>query len=339
MTRTLTYAKALNEALTQEMERDPAVHVIGEDISFGGVYTVTKGLLDRFGPERVRDTPIAEAGFTGMATGAAILGMRPIVELMFVEFTLVAADQFLNQAAKIAFLSGDEIEVPVTFRTQQGIVGGGGPQHSQSLESIFLHVPGLAVALPSCAADAKGLLAYAIRADYPTLVIEHKALYFTKGEVPDGDHLVPFGKAAIRREGTDVTLIAWSRAVSLAMEAALHLQGAYGISAEVVDVRTLAPLDEETLRGSIQKTGAAVVVQEAPGTASMAAHIASTMTQQAWKELKAPILQVCGLDMPIPYAQNLERQWLPSVEDIVAAVNTVCSGGRNARTLHAKRLA
>lgn len=330
MAPTQTYAKALNDALWSEMERDSSVHVLGEDVAIGGVYTVTQGLKDHFGRERVLDTPIAEAGFTGVAIGASALGLRPVVEIMFVEFTLVAADQLLNQATKLQFMSGNEMQLPVTIRTQQGIAGGGGPQHSQSMESVFLQVPGLAVALPSTPADAKGLLTAAIRADHPTLVIEHKALYFTKGEVPVGEHLVPFGQAAVRREGRDVTLVAWSRAVFWALEAAERL-AEHGVQAEVIDLRTLAPLDEEALRSSITKTGAAVIVQEAPGTASIASDIASKLTQQTWRSLRAPILQVCGLDMPVPYSRYLETEWLPSVDEIVAAALRVNSEPRGLR--------
>jgi pyruvate dehydrogenase E1 component beta subunit len=316
---TITYAKAINEALAIELERDPNVVVLGEDIGpGGGVFTITAGLHERFGGKRIIDTPIAEAGFVGLATGAAIAGLRPVVELMFVEFALVAADQLFNQAGKLRFMSGGQFDVPITIRTQQGIAGGGGPQHSQSLDTLFAHIPGFAVAVPATAADAKGLTATAIRMDDPTVVIEHKGLYFTKGEVPDGEHVVPFGQAAVRRQGTDVTLIGYSRAVQWCLEAAEQL-AADGISTEVIDLRTLVPLDMDTVAESVSRTSTAVVVTEAPGFASMASEIAAQVTERCWGDLDAPVLRVTGLDMAVPYARTLEQYWLPSVADIVLA--------------------
>ncbi|HEY0813724.1 MAG TPA: alpha-ketoacid dehydrogenase subunit beta [Pseudonocardia sp.] len=316
----ITYAAAINDALRIEMERDPTVFLLGEDIGKpGGIYTVTRGLYDQFGAERVMDTPIAEAGFVGLATGAAAAGLRPVVEIMFVEFMLVAADQIMNQAAKLHFLSGGQITVPLTIRTQQGIVGGGGAQHSQSLESVFASVPGLSIALPYTPADAKGLIATAIRSDEPTLVIEHKGLYFTKGDVPEGEHLVPFGKAAVRRAGDDVTLVGFSRSVEWCLQAAEQLADKHGVSAEVVDLRSIVPLDVPTLVESVGKTGRCVVVQEAPGSASTAGQVASIVTEQCWSELRAPVARVTGLDMPVPYAKTLEDVWRPSSDDVIAA--------------------
>ena len=320
MTRTLTYAAAINEALVLELERDPSVMVLGEDIGEpGGVFTVTAGLYDRFGPERVMDTPIAEAGFVGLATGAAAAGMRPVVEIMFMEFLMVAADQILNQAAKLRYMSGGQVSIPLTIRTQQGIAGGGGAQHSQSMEALFAHVPGLAVAVPYSPADAKGLVATAIRSDEPALIIEHKGLYFTKGEVPEGEHLVPFGKANVVRNGTDVTLIGWSRSVEWCLGAADVLAAEDGVSAEVIDLRTVVPMDLATLAESVEQTGRAIVVQEAPRVASISGEVVSALTERCWESLEAPIGRVSGLDITIPYAKPLEDRWHPTVADVVQA--------------------
>jgi pyruvate/2-oxoglutarate/acetoin dehydrogenase E1 component len=314
-----TYAQALNEALRQELARDSDVVLMGEDIGIGGVFTVTSGLLDEFGHDRVIDTPIAEAGFIGVAAGAAVSGARPVVELMFVDFTLVAADQLFNQIPKLAALSNGKYRVPLTIRTQQGIAGGGGPQHSQSLEALFAHIPGFAVALPYTPDDAKGLLTTAIRMDEPTIVIENKALYFTKGDVPTGEHLVPFGKARIRRQGDDVTLVAYSQAVGWCLQAAERLESEDGISAEVVDLRTIVPLDMSTVAQSVSRTRAAVMVQESSGFVSLASEVAAQIAERCWGSLSGPVQRVCGLDLTIPYSHPLERRWLPSVDDIVEA--------------------
>lgn len=319
-----TYAKALNDALRLEMRSDPNVIVLGEDIGVhGGIFTVTSGLSAEFG-DRVIDTPIAEEGFVGMATGAAIAGLRPVVELMFMDFALVAADQLLNQAGKLRFMSGGNITVPLTIRTRQGASGGGGPQHSQSLEALFAHLPGFAVALPSTAADAKGLLTAAIRMDEPTIVIEHQSMYFTRGEVPEGEHVVEFGRAAVRRRGSDVTLISYSRSVDLALTAAESL-AERGIDAEVIDLRTVVPLDIETLMESVNRTGAAVVVHEASRNAGVGAEIAARIQEDCWDSLRGPVKRVTGLDMPVPFAQTLEEAWLPSVSDIERAVHRLSS--------------
>lgn len=321
--RTLTYRDALREALAGELERDPDVFLMGEDIGdYGGVFKVTLGLLDRFGPQRVIETPIAEAGFVGAAIGAAMSGKRPIVELMFMDFALVAADQLLNQAAKMRFLSGDQFRVPLTVRTQQGVGSGTAAQHSQSLEALFAHVPGFAIALPSTPADAKGLLATAIRSDDPSLVIEHKALYGMKGDVPAGEYLVPFGQAAVRREGRDVTLVSYSRSVHTALDAATALESR-GISAEVIDLRTVVPLDYDTIIDSVSRTGRLVVVHEGHRTCGIGAEIAARVTEFAWETLRAPVARVCGLDMPVPYAAPLEARWLPQVNDVIDAVDRI----------------
>lgn len=319
-TRVLSYREALREALALEMERDANVILLGEDIGdYGGVYKVTDGLIERFGSNRVLDTPISEAGFIGAATGAAIAGKRPVVELMFIDFAMVAADQLLNQAAKLRFMSGDQFRVPLTVRTQQGVGTGTAAQHSQCFEAIFMHIPGFAVALPSTPADAKGLLATAIRTDDPTLVIEHKALYGIKGDVPEGEHLVPFGVAAIRRVGSDVTIVSYSRSVHTALAAAGRLADR-GIDAEVIDLRTVVPLDWDTVLSSVGKTGRLVIVHEGHRQAGVGAEIAARVSEFMWGALKGPIRRVCGLDVPVPYARPLEAAWLPQVEDIMQAV-------------------
>ena len=318
--RVISYREAIREALALELERDPDVFIMGEDIGdYGGVFKVTSGLKERFGAERVRDTPIAEAGFVGTAIGAAMMGKRPIVELMFMDFVLVAADQLLNQAAKMRYISGDQFRVPLTVRTQEGVVGGGA-QHSQCLEALFMHVPGFAVALPSTPADAKGLLTTAIRSDDPVLVIEHRALYAEQGTVPEGEHLVPFGRAAVLREGSDVSIVAYSRGVEIA-RAAADLLEAEGVSPELIDLRTIVPIDWETLVTSVEKTGRAVIVHEGHRAAGVGAEIAAQLSEMAWDHLDAPVARLCGRDFPIPYSERLEEAWLPAPHEVVAAIH------------------
>jgi pyruvate/2-oxoglutarate/acetoin dehydrogenase E1 component len=322
-TRILTYAQALNEALAEEMERDPRVVLLGEDIGeFGGIYTVTRGLLERFGPERVMDTPISEAGFVGAALGLAVTGYRPVVEIMFVDFIFVCADQLFNHIAKARYISGGQRRAPLVVRTQQGSSGGKAAQHSQSLEAIFCHVPGWYVVAPYSPADAKGLLKAAIRDDNPVAFLEHKALYFTRGPVPAGDYTVPIGRAAVIREGRDVTLIAYSRAVELALTAAEAL-AQEGISAEVIDLRTLKPLDAETVVASVKKTHRAVIVHEAHRFCGFGAELAAAIQELAFDELDGPVLRVGALDAPIPYNRRLERTVLPQVENVLAAVSNL----------------
>ena len=318
--RTLTYREALREALALELQHDPDVFVMGEDIGqYGGVFKVTDGLLDRFGPDRVLDMPISEAGFVGAAVGAAMVGKRPVVELMFMDFAFVASDQLFNQAAKMQFLSGDQFRVPLTIRTQQGVGNGTAAQHSQSLEALFMHIPGFAVAVPSTPADAKGLLASAIRADHPAIVIEHKALYATKGEVPEGRYHTPFGQASVRRHGSDATIASYSRTVHVALAAADAL-ASDGIETDVIDLRTLVPLDYDTILESVGRTGRLVVAHEGHRNAGAGAEIATRVAELAWRDLRTPIRRVCGLDIPVPYAAPLESAWLPSSEDIANAV-------------------
>lgn len=317
--RVLTYREAVREALALEMERDFDVFMIGEDIGdYGGVFKVTLGLLDQFGPLRVIETPIAEAGFVGAAIGAAMTGKRPVVEIMFSDFLLVAADQLLNQAAKMRFISGNQWRVPLTVRTQHGVGSGTAAQHSQCFEALFMNIPGFTVALPSTPADAKGLLATAIRDDDPSLVIEHKMLYAEKGVVPEGEYLVPFGQAAVRRSGRDVTIVSYSRSM-LTVLAAADTLAKEGIDAEVVDLRTIVPLDWATVVESVARTGRLIVVHEGHRSAGVGAEVAAQVMERAWEYLDAPVRRVCGLDIPVPYAEPLEQAWLPQPADVVAA--------------------
>lgn len=321
--RIITYAKALNEALREEMRRDDRVFVMGEDIGeHGGVFRVSEGLLEEFGAKRVRGTPISEAGFTGAAIGAAVTGLRPVVEIMFIDFSTLATDQLINQAAKMHYMFGGKARVPAVFRTQGGAGRGNAAHHSQSLEAWYVHIPGLWVVQPSTPYDAKGLLKSAIRNDNPVVFIEHKVLYFTKGPVPEDEYSIPLGVADIKRPGSDVTIFATSRMVLVALEAAKKL-AEEGIDCEVVDPRTLKPLDMETLLGSVGKTHRLVVVVEACRTGNFGAEVAARVGEEAFDELDAPIVRVGGEDIPIPYAQNLEADSIPQAKDVVAAVKTI----------------
>lgn len=319
--RVLTYAQALNEALREEMARNPQVVLLGEDIGkHGGMFTVTRGLLDAFGRDRVLDTPISEGGFVGAALGLAITGYRPVVELMFADFVFVASDQLFNHVAKARYISGGQRTVPLVVRTQQGSGGGKAAQHSQSLEALFCHIPGWKVVAPSTPADAKGLLASAIRDDNPVAVLEHKGLYFTKGVVPDGETIVPLGAARIARPGGAITLISYSKAMELALGAA-EVLAAEGVEAEVIDLRSLKPLDLDTLLASVAKTHRAVVVHEAHRMCGFGAELVAAIQEAAFFELEAPIQRVAADDTPIPYSRILERAVLPQVEDVVAAAH------------------
>ncbi|MBI4638857.1 MAG: pyruvate dehydrogenase complex E1 component subunit beta [Candidatus Rokubacteria bacterium] len=321
----MTYREALNLALREEMRRDPRVFVIGEEIGlYEGAYKVTQGLLKEFGPQRVVDTPIAESGFTGVGIGAAMVGLRPVVEMMTFNFALLALDQIVNSAAKMYYMSGGQYNVPIVIR------GPGGPahqlaaQHSQSMESYFYHVPGLKVVRPSTPADAKGLLKAAIRDDNPVIFIEAETLYALKGEVPDDpDFVIPLGQAIVRREGRDVTVVAYMGMMYRALEAAEALEKE-GISAEIVDPRTLRPMDTGTIIGSVRKTHRVVVVEAGAGFAGMGSEIASFITEQAFDDLDAPVERVTGANAPMPYARDLERAKTPSTEKIIAAVRRVC---------------
>lgn len=318
--RTLMYREALNEALRLEMRRDPTVFLLGEGIADrGGSYKVTVDLLKEFGPSRVRDTPISEASFTGAAVGAAICGMRPIVEILFIDFTLLILDQLMNQAAKFNFMSGGRGRVPMVLRTQGGAGNGLAAQHSQNLEALFYHMPGLKVVMPSSPADAKGLLLTSIRDDDPVIFIEHKQLYMEKGPVAEGDTAIPLGKGSIRREGRHCTIIAWSAMVNRALIAAETL-AKEGIDCEVLDPRTLHPLDKNLILKSVAKTHHVVIAQEAVRRGGVASDIASIIQEEIFDELDAPIALVAGLNTPIPFNLNLEKACVPTETDIIAAV-------------------
>ena len=321
----MTYREALNLALREEMHRDERVFVMGEEVGlYEGAYKVTQGLLREFGPKRIVDTPIAESGFTGVGIGAAMTGLRPVVEMMTFNFALLALDQIVNTAAKMNYMSGGQYNIPIVIR------GPGGPahqlaaQHSQSMESYFYHVPGLKVVRPSTPMDAKGLLKSAIRDDNPVIFIESETLYAVKGEVPDDpEFTIPLGQAVVRREGTDVTVIAYMGMMYRAMEAAETLDKE-GISVEIVDPRTLRPMDTETIIGSVRKTHRAVVVEAGAGFAGMGSEIASFITEQAFDDLDAPVERVTGANAPMPYARNLEKLKTPTKERIVEAIRRVC---------------
>jgi pyruvate dehydrogenase E1 component beta subunit len=293
---------------------------MGETIAErGGSYKVTEGLLAAYGPRRVIDTPIAEASFTGMGVGAALVGCRPVVEILFVDFAMLAMDQIVNQAAKLAFISGGQVRVPLVVRTQGGAGNGLAAQHSQSLEALFYHVPGLKVVMPATPRDACGLLKSAIRDDHPVVFIEHKQLYMTRGPVPDEEYVIPLGEAEVKREGSDATLVSWSFMTLKCLEAAAVLADE-GVSVEVVDLRTLAPLDKQTLLRSARKTGRVAVVHEAVKRGGVGGDIAAMLMEEAYDELDGPVLRIAGRNTPIPYNLNIERACVPSVEDIVAGV-------------------
>jgi len=315
----MTYREAIRSAMADEMTRDDSVIVMGEDIGvYGGTHLVTDGLIDKFGPKRVIDTPIAEGGFTGAAIGMAMTGMRPIVEMMTWNFSFQAADQIIQNAAKVRYFSGGQVTVPLVIR---GPNGGGvqlSAQHTHSLEGFYGHFPGLKVVSPVTPADAKGMMLASIRDNNPVIFLEAGALYGTKGEVPEGDFVVPFGKARIAREGTDITLIAYGRQVNMLLNVAETLAGE-GISAEVIDLRSIRPFDEETIVNSVRKTHRAVVVQEQWRWFSVASEVAAIIQEQAFDDLDAPVLRVSGAEVPAPYARNLELAAFPNEDQIAAA--------------------
>lgn len=317
---TITYSQALNDALREEMRADARVFVMGEDIgAYGGVFRVTKDLLAEFGPQRVIDTPISEAGFVGLAIGAAMMGMRPVVELMFMDFALVAADQILNQAAKMHYMSGGKVSVPLVIRAQQGGGRGNGAQHSQSFEAWFAHTPGLKVVAPSTPYDAKGLLKSAIRDGNPVIFIEHKLLYNTKGEVPETDYHIPLGKADVKRVGRDITLVSYSRSLLHTLEAA-EMLSQRGIEAEVIDLRTIEPLDMNTILESIRGTARLLVIHEAHSNCGVGAEIIARVYEQAPDALVTPARRLGAKHVPIPVAEPLENAVLPQPADIVQLV-------------------
>lgn len=319
----IAYREALNQAMTEEMERDESVFLMGEEVAeYDGAYKVSQGMLARFGPRRVIDTPISEEGFSGIGIGAAMVGLRPIIEFMTFSFSWVAIDQIINNAANMRYMSGGQFSVPIVFRGSSGMAGCLAATHSHRPEAVFAHVPGLTVVMPATPADAKGLLKSSIRSDDPIVFIEHENLYAEKGEVPEGEHLVPIGKAEIKRPGDDVTLITYSRSVLTTLKAAEALE-ADGVHAEVIDLRTIRPLDLETLVESVTKTHRAVFIEEDWPYCGVGAGVCDRLYQRIFDELDAPIRRVTTLDAPIPYNRNLENSMLPSVERIVAAVNDV----------------
>ena len=313
-----TYLEAIRTGLEEEMRRDPTVYIFGEDVALGGPFGVTKGLAESFGAKRTVNTPISEATVMGLAIGTATAGLRPVIEIMFIDFITLAMDQLINHAAKLHYMSGGQLNIPLTVRVQCGISGAMGAHHSQSLESWLTHVPGLKIVMPANPADAKGLLKSAIRDDNPVVFIEHRGLYWSKGEVPAGDASIALGKASIIRQGSDVTIVALSSMVAPALAAAQQLE-TRGISAEVIDPRTISPLDIETIANSVKKTSRMVVTHEAVEQGGIGAEIVSRVQQEAFYYLDSPIIRVAAPFAPVPAAPTLEKQFLPNHERIVAA--------------------
>ena len=319
----ITFVESLRMTLKEEMERDPSLMLIGEDIGrYGGIFGVTKGLLEEFGPHRVRSTPISESAIIGSALGAAMTGIRTVAEIMYVDFTTCAMDQIVNQVAKMRYMSGGKAKIPLVIRTQGGGGRGNAAQHSQSLEALFLHIPGLKIVMPSTPYDARGLLKTAIRDDNPVMFIEHKLLYATKGFIPDGEFLIPFGQADVKRKGKDVTVIAISYMVMKALRAAERL-AEEGVDVEVIDLRTLVPLDLETLSQSVRKTNRVVIVHEGCRRGGIGAEIACNIMEEAFDFLDTPIQRVGALNVPIPYSEPLENAVIPGEEEIATAVKKV----------------
>jgi pyruvate dehydrogenase E1 component beta subunit len=316
----MRYREALGAALREELTRDERVVLMGEDIGvFGGAFKVTDGLLEEFGERRVRDTPISENTIVGMGVGAAMTGLRPVVELMTINFALLAFDQIVNHAAHIHYMFGGQARVPLVVRMPQGAGHQLGPTHSHCFEAMFLQVPGLLVAVPSTAADAKGLLKTAIRDENPVIFIEHESLYGTRGEVPDGEHLVQFGLARIAREGSDVTIVGISRMARTAEKAAQALAAEHGVEAEVIDPRTLRPLDLDTILESVRKTNRCVIVEEGWPHGGVGANLAALISEQAFDDLDAPVQRVTGADVPMPYSKPLEDLAYPHEPQVIAA--------------------
>jgi pyruvate/2-oxoglutarate/acetoin dehydrogenase E1 component len=321
----IEYREAIGEAIAEEMDRDDRVFLIGEDIGvYGGAFKAYRELLNKYGPMRVINTPVSESAIIGAALGAALTGYRPVAEIMFIDFTTLAMDQIVNQVAKISFMSGGGVSVPLVIRTQGGVGKGLGAQHSQSLEAWFYHVPGLKIVMPSTPYDVKGLLKTAIRDNTPVMFIEHKMLYSTVGSIPQKNYLIPFGEADIKRKGKDITIFAYSDMVLKSLEAAKELAGD-GISCEVIDPRTLVPLDIDTILSSVKKTGKLVIVTEACRRGSVASDISARVTERAFSYLKAPVMIVAGLDTPIPYNSLLEEASIPQKSDIIKAVKRLVS--------------
>ncbi len=318
----ITYREALRQAIQEEMRADPKVWILGQNIAaYGGTYAVTKGLFEEFGPERVRDAPIEEAGIVGLATGSAMGGTRPIAEIMSINFTLVAIDQIVNHAAKMRYMFGGQWSAPMVIRTSSGY-GMLAATHSQTFENWYAYVPGLRVVMPATPYDAKGMLKAAIRDPDPVMFIEHSNLYGQKGEVPDGDYVVPLDQADVKREGADVTLVCWSSMVKPCLQAAETLAGD-GVAAEVIDMRALRPLDTATVIASVKKTSRCVVVEEGWRSMGVGAEIAARVSEEAFDWLDAPVGRVAGKEVPMPYAKNLEKLCIPNEQDILAAVRSI----------------
>jgi pyruvate/2-oxoglutarate/acetoin dehydrogenase E1 component len=314
-----TYLEGIRTALREEMKRDSSVYLFGEDVAVGGPFGVTKGLVEEFGGNRVVNTPISEGTIMGLAIGAAAVGLRPVVEIMFIDFITLAMDQLINHAAKLHYMSGGQVRIPLTVRAQCGISGHMGAHHSQSLESWLLHVPGLKVIMPSKPADAKGLLKAAIRDDNPVVLIEHRGLYWTRGQISESDYVVPIGEASVVREGSDVTIVAFARMVEPSVKAAAELSSD-GISVEVIDLRSLYPLDLQTIVKSVQKTSRLVIVHEAVEQGGIGAEIASRVQQEAFYYLDSPVLRVAAPFAPVPASPTLEKCFVPDKDEIVRAV-------------------
>ena len=314
----LRYIDAIGEALREEMSADPSIHVFGEDVTLGGPFGATKGLVDDFGVTRIVNTPISEGTVVGLAVGASLVGLRPVVEVMFIDFITLAMDQLVNHAAKMHYMTGGQLRVPMTIRVQGGVGGGYGASHSQSLEAWFMHIPGLKVVAPATPADAKGLLRASIRDDNPVLFVEHRGLYWSRGAA-DSDAPMTIGKAVIRRPGKDVTILAISKMLGVALQAADQL-ASEGIDAEIIDPRTLAPLDMETILESVGRTRSLVVVHEAVQTGGIGAEIAARVQEAAFSELKGPVIRVGAPEAPVPASDKLEALFVPTKDDVIGAV-------------------
>lgn len=331
--REMTYAQAIREALTLEMRRDEDVFLLGEDIGvYGGSFGVTAGMIEEFGEQRVKDTPISEAVIVGAATGAAMMGMRPVAEIMFSDFITIAMDQLVNQAAKIHYMFGGKSRVPMVLRAAAGSGTGAAAQHSQCPEAWLSNVPGLKVVVPSTPADAKGLMISAIRDDNPVVFLEQKTLYRTKGPVPGGEYTVPLGKADVKRKGSDVTIVSYGRMVPVCLEAAAQMEADEGVSAEVVDLRTLVPLDRDTIIASVKKTGRLLIVHEASRTGGFGGEIAVSVAEsEAFAALLSPIRRCCGLDVPVPFSPELEASVVPTVERVAEELKSMMGCGRHVK--------
>jgi pyruvate dehydrogenase E1 component beta subunit len=326
MTREITLSRAVNEAIAEEMRRDPSIILLGEDVAEAGTpFKVLSGLVEEFGTDRIIDTPISEPGFMGIAVGAAMTGLRPIVDLMFGDFLYLVMDQLCNQAAKTHYMSGGKLNVPLVLRTNMGATRRSAAQHSQSLQALVAHIPGLKVAMPSSAYEAKGLMKTAIRDNNPVVIFEDKLMYNDKAPVPEEEYLIPFGQAHIKREGRDVTLVATSSMVQVAEEAAETLSRE-GISAEIIDPRTIVPLDEETILRSVRKTSRAIVIDEGHQSYGVTAEIAARISEKAFYHLDAPVIRMGAMDVPVPFSPALEDITVPNAARVADNARKICRG-------------